>query len=76
MGFLPGFEGREIHFGFNDLKDFEWALKQDGIGFLLVPNYATEEVQERIKFGVETGEFTWIFSTDKFIPEEFYIINR
>ena len=76
VGFLPGFEGREIHFGFNDLKDFDWALKQDDIGFLLVPNYATEEVQERIKFGVETGEFTWIFSTDKFIPEEFYIINR
>ena len=76
VGFLPGFEGREIHFGFNNLKDFEWAINQDDIGFLLVPNYAIKDVRERIKKGVESGEFTWIFSTDKFIPEDFYIINR
>lgn len=76
VGFLPGFEGREIHFGYNNLKDFEWAINQGDIGFLLVPNYAIEEVRERIQMGVESGEFTWIFSTDKFIPEDFYIINR
>jgi hypothetical protein len=76
VGFLPGFEGQEIHFGFNDLEDFEWAINQDDIGFLLVPNYAIEDVRERIQKGVESGEFTRIFSTDKFIPEVFYIINR
>jgi hypothetical protein len=76
VGFLPGFEGREIHFGYNNLKDLEWAINQGEIGFLLVPNYAVKEVRERIQMGVESGEFTWIFSTDKFIPEDFYIINR
>jgi hypothetical protein len=76
VGFLPGFEGRETRFGFNNLKDFEWALKQGNIGFLLVPNYAVDAVRARIKSGVESGEFTLIFTTDKYVPEEFYLINR
>lgn len=74
--YLPGFEGRALQFGFNNLPDFEWALNQETIGFLLVPNYATDEVQARIKKGVESGEFSLIFTSEQYIPEEFYIVNR
>jgi len=76
IGFLPGFEGRDTRFGFNNLPDFEWALDQGNIGFLLVPNYAVDEVRARIKNGVESGEFTLVFTNDKYVPEEFYIVNR
>ena len=74
--YLPGFEGRVLQFGFNNLPDFEWALDQGNIGFLLVPNYAVDEVRARIKKGVESGEFTLVFTNDKYVPEEFYIVNR
>jgi hypothetical protein len=76
IGFLPGFEGRDTRFGFNNLPDFEWALDQGNIGFLLVPNYAVDEVRARIKNGVKSGEFTLVFTNDKYVPEEFYIVNR
>jgi hypothetical protein len=46
------------------------------VKFLLVPNYARDEIRQRLREGVTSGEFTLIFSNDRFIPQEFYIINN
>jgi hypothetical protein len=76
VDYLPGFEGRQFYFLFNNLKDFEWAIARDGVNYLLVPSFTSQEVKDRISQGVENGEFLLVFSNENFIPEDFYIIQR
>jgi len=58
------------------VKDFEWAIAHDGVNFLLVPSFASQEVKDRIQQGVETGELLLIFSNENYIPEDFYTIQK
>jgi len=76
VDYLPGFEGRQFYFLYDNLKDFEWALKLEEVKFLLVPSFASDEVKARLQKGVADGELTPVFSNDSFIPEKFYTINR
>ncbi len=76
VDYLPGFEGRQFYFLYNNLKDFEWAIAQDGVNYLLVPSFTSQEVKDRINQGVDNGEFLLVFSNENFIPEDFYIIQR
>ena len=76
VDYLPGFEGRQFYFLYNNVKDFEWAIAHDGVNFLLVPSFASQEVKDRIRQGVETGELSLIFSNENYIPEDFYIIQK
>ena len=76
VDFLPGFEGRQFYFLYNNTKDFEWAIAREGVSYLLVPSFTSQEVKDRISQGVENGEFLFVFSNENFIPEDFYIIQR
>jgi hypothetical protein len=76
VDFLPGFEGRQFYFLYNNTKDFEWAIAREGVNYLLVPSFTSQEVKDRISQGVENGEFLFVFSNENFIPEDFYIIQR
>ena len=76
VDYLPGFEGRQFYFLYNNIKDFEWAIARDGVNYLLVPSFTSQEVKDRISQGVENGEFLLVFSNENFIPEDFYIIQR
>jgi hypothetical protein len=73
---LPGLEGRAFEMSFNDFGAYKAALDKPEYGFLLVPNYALEDVQADIDQGIKAGKLKQVFKVDNYVPYRFIKIIR
>jgi hypothetical protein len=60
MAFLPGLEGNQVAFDFDDYGRFLTHLTNPEIEFILLPNAAGDQVRDHIEQKIESGEFQWL----------------
>lgn len=73
---LPGMEGKKIPFVFNNYEDYQFTMNATKIDYLLVPNYADQDILKEINSKIENGEFILIFEDNSWIPYRFIQINQ
>ena len=76
LGYLPGFEGKQVSFWFDNLADFLHAEKQPDVGYILLPGNAISDIQQVVEEKLATGEYRLIFEDSSYTPVRFFQIMR
>jgi hypothetical protein len=74
--YLPGFEDRQLYSRYNKIKDFNAAVNDPQVKYLLVPSGPDAEVRQALDEGTAAGIFRLEFSVKNYIPYEFYVIEQ
>ena len=71
LDYLPGLDGHKHSSVFTDYQSYLEDINNRNIDFLLVPNYADQQILDDIQQRIDAGEFQLIFSDDTWIPYQF-----
>ena len=71
LDYLPGLDGHKHSSVFTDYQSYLEDINNRNIDFLLVPNYADQQILDDIQQRIDAGEFQLIFSDDTWIPCQF-----
>lgn len=61
INFLPGLEGKQSSFWYDDIAVFKSVQKQPEIGYLLIPPSAAPDIIEIVERKLASGEYEFIF---------------
>lgn len=61
INFLPGLEGKQSSFWYDDVAVFKSVQKQSQIGYLLIPSNPAPEIAEIVERKLANGEYKFIF---------------
>ncbi len=75
LDYLPGLQDKKVATIFNDYDSYRYELTHDGVDYVLVPNYADQQILDDIQQRLQAGEFTLIFEDDSWIPYQFVRVS-
>jgi hypothetical protein len=68
VNFLPGMKGEQLNFYFADYSAYLSLVQEPDVCWMLVPNYATDQIKIHIAENIENGIFQLVFSTTNWVP--------
>jgi hypothetical protein len=71
LDYLPGMQNKKVATIFNDYDSYRYELSHKGVDYVLVPNYADQQILDDVHDRIQSGEFELVFQDDSWIPYEF-----
>jgi len=68
VSYLPGLKDAQLNTYFSDYGDYLAQIKEPDVCWMLVPNYANEQIRKDIETNLASGKFVLLFSTEKWVP--------
>ena len=71
LDYLPGMQSKKKSTLFNDYDSYRYDLSHNGVDYVLVPNYADQQILDDVHERLQSGEFQLVFQDDSWIPYQF-----
>jgi len=76
LAYLPGLEQRQANFWFSNFAEFQALVRQKNIEFILMPPYASDQIEQFVEEKVKSGDYKLLFEDDHFVPYRMFRITR
>lgn len=75
LDYLPDLNCDKISTLFNDYYAYQNDIENSGVDYLLIPNYADQQILDDISQKISSGEYELIFEDDSWIPYQFVKVH-